>query len=80
MTAIIAIFACLAVLWWVVRSLCDLQWQAVIARDIEALLDRHDQIRVNLSERQIRYLGQWGYDVSPLEAADDGLWYSEVRR
>ena len=90
MTAIITTFAsdywflllliCLAALWWAVRGLRDIGWQTVIVQDIEALLERHDQIRVNLSERQIKYLGQWGYLVSPIEPADDGLWYSEVRR
>jgi hypothetical protein len=71
---------CMTALWWAVRSLCDLNWQAVIVRDIEALLDRDGLVRVNLSERQIRYLGEWGFDVSPIAPSDNGLWYSEVTR
>jgi hypothetical protein len=87
-TAIIATFAsdywflvlvaCIAVLWWAVRGLRAIGWQAVIAQDIQALLDRDGIVRVNLSQRQITYLDQWGFTIDVLEPADDGLWYSEV--
>lgn len=80
MIPIITLLFCVAVLWWAVRGLRDIGWQAAIAQDMHALLDQQASVCVYLSERQIVYLRRWDFVVEQIEPAAGGLWYSEVTR
>lgn len=74
----LSLLGCGVLIWLCLRGVAAIREQSTIAHEMHTLIERDGSVTVELSERQIRYLQRWGFEIGLIEPRDGGLWLSEV--